>query len=109
MHNERNSGIAILLSFLVPGAGSLYTGKIAKGVALILINFVSWFAGVLIGALIAAALGVPTTGDMTEAKTLVLLFMILVPLITWVYSMYAAYADAEKYNACLRRDGNPPW
>ncbi len=67
---KKSSGIAVVLSFLVPGLGQIYCGKIGLGIMFILF------------AVIFAALSI---------------FLIGVPLylILWVYSMYDAYQTAE--------------
>lgn len=36
----KNSGLAIFLSFIIPGLGQLYAGKVVRGVTMLLLTFV---------------------------------------------------------------------
>jgi len=67
---RKSSGIAVVLSFLIPGLGQVYVGKIGLGVLMILFSFI-------FVALMFLLIGIP-------------LYLIL-----WVYSMYDAYKSAE--------------
>ena len=67
---RKSSGIAVVLSFLIPVLGQIYVGNIGKGVLLILLGFI-------FGLLSFLLIGLP--------------FL----LIIWVYSMYDAYKTAE--------------
>ncbi len=70
MVEEKSSGIAVILSFFIPGLGQIYNGQIGKGI-LIIILFV------IFGALSSILIGIPFY------------------LALWVYSMYNAYKVAE--------------
>jgi TM2 domain-containing membrane protein YozV len=67
----KNPGIAVLLSFFLPGAGNLYAGSTTAGAVLLISWFVSWF-------LLLA--GIPAV------------------LIVWVVGMVTAHSAAVKFN-----------
>lgn len=111
VYSERNPGVAVLLSFLIPGIGSLYAGKIGKGIAILLVNIASWIVGMLLAVLVAVVMTGGETTDAAVAAGTVIMFTIIsvVPLVAWVYSMFAAYADTKEYNEYLFAYGSPPW
>jgi TM2 domain-containing membrane protein YozV len=67
----KNPGVAVLMSFFLPGAGSLYAGSTAAGVVLLICWFVSW---------------------------LFMLAAIPAFLIVWILGMATAYGAAVKFN-----------
>jgi TM2 domain-containing membrane protein YozV len=73
---KKSVGIAVLLSFVIPGAGQMYLGKIGKGILLFVLAGIS--------------------------AILCFLFIgfLLLPII-WIYSIYDAYKSAKDYNAQL--------
>jgi TM2 domain-containing membrane protein YozV len=44
----KNPGIALLISFFLPGVGSLYAGKVSTGVIIIACYIVSWILTIII-------------------------------------------------------------
>ncbi|HEY9247007.1 MAG TPA: zinc-ribbon domain-containing protein [Candidatus Methanoperedens sp.] len=82
----KNPGIAALLSFLISGAGQIYNGQLAKGIAA--------FITMTIGFIIA----ISTPSVMDPAMLLLILFMWIVILIVWIYWVYDAYNTAQKIN-----------
>lgn len=70
MTEEKSSGIAVVLSFFIPGLGQIYNGQIGKGIIIIIL-------GVVFAALIFILVGIPFY------------------IVLWVYSMYDAYKFAE--------------
>lgn len=71
---EKNPVLAAILSFLIPGAGQIYNGQIARGAIFLVVFFINiLLAFVLIG--------------------------VLTQLITVVIAVYDAYNQAEKINA----------
>ncbi len=70
---ERNPGIAALLSFLFAGGGQIYNGQIGKGIAIIVIQLVN-------AALLLVAIG-----------------FITLPAVH-IYAIYDAYNTAKKIN-----------
>ena len=69
----KSSGIAVILSFFIPGLGQIYNGEIGKGILFIIIAF------------------------MLALTTAVLIGFILYPIF-WIYNMYDAYNTAERKN-----------
>lgn len=74
IHGEiKSSGIAVILSFFIPGLGQIYNGQIGKGILFIIIGFIlAMLIFVLIGFL-------------------------LYPIF-WIYNIYDAYKSAETIN-----------
>jgi TM2 domain-containing membrane protein YozV len=72
----KSSGIAAIASFIVPGLGQIYCGKIGRGIM------------ILIGFIIACIL------------ILVVIGIIIAPLL-WVWNIYDAYSLANKINKGL--------
>lgn len=71
---ERNPGLAALASFVVPGAGQIYNGRLVKGFAL------------AFGAILSIPLMLFVVGLFTYAAI-------------WIYAVYDAYTTAERINA----------
>ncbi|WP_370514495.1 hypothetical protein [Alteribacillus sp. YIM 98480] len=73
MQPQKNAGLAAVLSAVWSGLGQIYNGQIAKGIILMIIQFINS-----------------------------LLFFVLIGFITypivWIYGMVDAYKQAEKYN-----------
>ena len=83
--SEKSPILALILSFIIPGLGEMYDGKIGKGF------------GILILAIISVAL------------TLVLIGFIMYPIV-WIYSMVDSYSLAKKYNQyVIDNGGSKPW
>lgn len=68
MTKEKNPGIAVLLSLLVPGLGQIYCEKIGRGILIIILAIFCWF---------------------------ILGFLFIPYLILWIYGMYDAYKIAD--------------
>lgn len=84
--HEKSAGLALFLSFLIPGIGEMYVGRVKRGVALLLLAILS-----------AAVLSWIIVG------------LITYPII-WIYSMVDSYKLAKLYNSQLiENNGNPPW
>jgi TM2 domain-containing membrane protein YozV len=75
----KNPGVAVVLSFFIPGLGQIYNGQIMKGIIFIILASIFGFL------------------------TVVLIGYILYPLF-WVYNLYDAYNTAREINE--RYDGN---
>jgi TM2 domain-containing membrane protein YozV len=69
----KSSGIAVILSFFIPGLGQIYNGEIGKGVLFIIVGF------------------------LLALSMIVLIGFILYPIF-WIYNMYDAYKTAERIN-----------
>ena len=64
----KNSGLAAVLSFFVPGLGQIYNGQIGTGLL--------FFFGTAIG----------------------FLFLVVPGIVLWIYGIYHAYKNAEAIN-----------
>ena len=69
----KSPGVALLLSLLIPGVGSIYAGNVALGVI------------ILVASLIA------------DVLCLVVIGFVLAPAV-WIWGMIAAYLDAQRWN-----------
>lgn len=72
--NQKNPGLAAVLSFLITGLGQIYNGQIGKGIGFLV-------AAVIAGVLCSVVIG-----------------FVLFPVI-WIYGTYDAYKTAEKINS----------
>jgi TM2 domain-containing membrane protein YozV len=68
----KNPFLSAFLSFLIPGLGQIYTGKIMRGIVLI------------IAALI-----------LSTATTLLTIFAGILYIVLWLYAIYDAYITAK--------------
>lgn len=69
----KSSGIAVILSFFIPGLGQIYNGQIGKGILFMIIAFIL-------------------------AISMILLIGFILYPIFWIYNMYDAYKTAERIN-----------
>lgn len=76
VRNEKNAGLAAVLSFLIIGLGQIYNGEIAKGLILLIVSYL---------CIALAFLIVP----------------LIVGIILWIYAIYDAYDTAKKINEGL--------
>jgi TM2 domain-containing membrane protein YozV len=72
--NQKNPGVAAVLSFFWSGLGQIYNGEIGKGILLLILYVIS-------AMLMFAIIGFITTPAL------------------WIYGMVDAYKTAEKINA----------
>lgn len=74
-HTEHKStGVAAVLSFIIPGLGQIYNGQIGKGIIFIIISVILAFT------------------------IFILIGFVLYPIF-WIYNIYDAYETAKKINA----------
>ena len=73
---KKNIGTTVLLSFLLPGVGHIYIGRIIKGIIISIVFTVS-------------------------AILCIVLIGIIPTLIIWIYSIYDSYRLAKDYNTKL--------
>lgn len=69
----KSPGIAVVLSFFIPGLGQLYNGQIGKGIVVMIVSFI--FA----------------------ASMILIIGFILYPLL-WLWNLYDAYTTANRIN-----------
>jgi TM2 domain-containing membrane protein YozV len=80
----KSTGLGILLSFLLPGLGHLYAGKINKGLVILIVYVIMWAASYFIIPLFVA-------------------------FILWIWAMVDVYGIIKEYNDYKARTGRPPW
>ena len=71
---KKSAGVAVILSFFLPGLGQIYNGQIGKGIGMIILSVIFWLLSSIL-------IGIPFY------------------IILWVYGMYNAYSTANKINA----------
>lgn len=77
---RKEPGLALLASFLVPGAGSMINGDVGAGVVFLGLYLVGWVLVLCLGVLIVGLVGVP------------------IALVAWIGSMVHAYRGAVNFN-----------
>ena len=83
--NKKSEALAIVLSFLIPGVGEMYAGKVGKGVVILLLAIIS-------------------------AVLMIFIIGVFLYLIIWIYSMIDSYNLVKQYNIMLmQNNGQPPW
>lgn len=113
VHHEKSAGLAGFLSFLIPGVGTIYVGKVGKGIGLMVLNIFSWVIGMIVGTAIigaGAAAGSAGSEELFAAGGVVgLLAYVLVPVIIYIACIISAAKDAKRYNQYLAETGSTPW
>jgi TM2 domain-containing membrane protein YozV/ribosomal protein L32 len=71
---KKSAGVAVILSFFLPGLGQIYNGQIGKGIGMIILSVIFWLLSSIL-------IGIPFY------------------IILWIYGMYNAYSTANKINA----------
>ena len=85
----KNSGLAAVLSLILPGLGQMYAGQIGRGLLFL-------FIGIPLTAIVALFF-------------FWLIFPIFLPLAFWIWNIFDAYNICNEYNRRLLQTGNPPW
>lgn len=109
----KSEALALVLAILIPGAGQIYAGKIARGLAVI----ISYFgAGVAIWLLWwSQAFNLVNTNDPSDifgaSSWLITLTIIIaiIMVVIWIVQLIDAYTQTKKYNDLLRQTGKAPW
>jgi TM2 domain-containing membrane protein YozV len=99
---HKSMAIAFVLSFLIPGVGQLYVGKIPRGIA---------YIGILV-ALTAASFFLTMNIDVNDVASInkvatdpLFIGVTLASLGVWAFSLYDTYRLVHKYNdASMRND-----
>lgn len=80
--SQKSMGIAILLSLFIPGAGQMYTEKVARGLIVLVLS----------------------------AVFLITYILAIVSLVLWIYSLVDSYNLVKSWNEQLDRDPyTRPW
>ncbi len=79
MEQRKTPAVAILLSFIISGAGQIYNGEVGKGVGMIIAYIFCWAASALV-------------------------FPILILIALWIWGMVDANTKAKEFNDALKRN-----
>ena len=85
----KNSGLAAVLSLILPGLGQMYAGQIGRGLLFL-------FIGIPLTAIIAVFF-------------FWLILPLFLPLAFWIWNIFDAYNLCNEYNRRLSQSGSPPW
>jgi TM2 domain-containing membrane protein YozV len=85
----KNSGLAAVLSLIIPGLGQMYAGQIGRGLLFL-------FVVVPLTVIIALFF-------------FWLILPLFLPLAFWIWNIFDAYNICNEYNRRLMQTGNPPW
>jgi len=105
--SDRNEGIALILSLLIPGVGQMYVGKIVRGIAFILSGLIIF--GLMIFCYILIGVSFNDTNTLDAGIIAVTAVAMMAYLAIWIYSMYDAYTLAQQYNDYVYRNHQKPW
>jgi TM2 domain-containing membrane protein YozV len=97
---SKNTGIAALLAFFLPGIGHIYVGRIASGLVILAAYYI-----LMILAIVSFSLGFFTLG-------VGFIFAILLGigiLAVWAWQLFNAYKLAKQFNAHVQQYGRAPW
>ncbi|OGH05862.1 MAG: hypothetical protein A2W22_05410 [Candidatus Levybacteria bacterium RBG_16_35_11] len=89
----KNSGVAVILSFFVPGLGQIYNGQILKGVIFIILHGISVLIAIIL--IVGGSLALIVTGNVFATSPIILTGVILYPIF-WIYNLYDAYNTAAR-------------
>lgn len=73
--NVPNPMLAVIISFFLPGIGSIVTGKTLMGIIIFILALISWAAIYFVGAI-----------------------AFILYMIVWLYGLYDAYSGAKTMN-----------
>lgn len=101
---RKSMAIAVLLSFLIPGVGQLYVGKVPRGVLYLLV----------LVALTAASFVLTMNVDVNDVASInraatdpLFIGVTLASLGMWAFSLYDTYRLVNKYNEASMRNDLP--
>jgi hypothetical protein len=102
MYPHKSVAIAFVLSFLIPGIGQIYVGKIKRGIVYILLLII----------LYAATSALTMNIDVNDVASVTKLIsdpwfigVTVASLGVWAFNLYDAFSQATKYNeASMRND-----
>ena len=80
---EKSPGVALLLSFFIPGLGSIYIGQVGFGIGLMFMTFIFGMMSFYLVPLMALV------------------------FICWIYGMSSAYSEAKKMNSAAKEPSKP--
>ncbi|MFX1255834.1 MAG: zinc-ribbon domain-containing protein [Promethearchaeota archaeon] len=110
---KKNPGEAVLISFFLPGIGTIYADRSSKGAIIFCVFFVMlfltisfWFSGIDI--LYSSV--TPTQILDLVINYLAFLFSLFFTIIIWLFGMYDAYSTTKQYNQHVQQyREHPQW
>jgi hypothetical protein len=101
---RKSMAIAMVMSFLIPGIGQLYVGKIIRGILYIAI----------LVALSAASLALTVNVDVNDVASInqvatdpLFILVTLASFAVWAFNLYDTYRLVRKYNEASMRNDLP--
>jgi TM2 domain-containing membrane protein YozV len=88
--------VALLLSFMLPGAGHMYAGEVKKGLIILATFFI---LGIVLGLVIFATVSTAFLSSNPFSVAVVVIIGIVIAVVIWLYQMYDAYKTALRFNA----------
>lgn len=95
---RKDAMVALLLAFLIPGAGHLYAGEMKKGILILASYFI--IGSLALFAWFAAIWSFGSGGNPLWPAPMVIIALIILVVI-WLYQLYDAYQAAARFNANL--------
>lgn len=99
----KDTALALILSLIIPGIGQVYCGKVARGIAILIVSIL------LVPILY---LGYAILFVETESDTALLIGLLIAGIASfafWIWNIVDAYNTAKEYNTYTTNNGNPPW
>ena len=116
VRNEKNEGVAAVLSLLWGGVGQIYVGKIGRGLGIIATYVILIFVSIvsILGSRTLEYLYSDYWYDyyvyVYDGPLLMFgVLLLIVCFVFMIWNIFDAYNLAKQYNASLRATGNPPW
>jgi TM2 domain-containing membrane protein YozV len=110
-YNDKSEFLAVILSFFIMGVGQMYTGRIARGIGILVLSI---FLGIIFGILVFATMTSNSYAysNYNQNTSELVIFTIIFGIglfILWVWQMSNAHSLCHKYNQHLLQYGRPPW
>lgn len=106
VYNPKNNGTAVILSILFTGFGTIYAGRIVRGILLFLAQVICIGSSTTIYNI---SIDLEASGNPSISPLVALIVFSAIILILWSIGVVDAYATTREYNQKLVVDGQPPW
>jgi TM2 domain-containing membrane protein YozV len=102
-YQQKSGALAVVLAFIIPGAGHLYAGKIIRGIV-----FMVAFYGLTI-VTVVGMWSLLVSGTIVIGLFWFPVLMVIVEFVIWLFQIIDAYNVTRNYNAALLATGRAPW